>query len=404
MSTKPAPAPEGRPSASAVRAALGIAGVWTAVGLFRAADRYFSDPFQLRRLEFGVWEALAQSLLSAYIWAALTPIVVAIARRELPRRSRWAAPVGILLAASFAFPVVHAAAYQVAYPLLMGFPFVLTIQLASLGSLLPLSVPTHFVIFWAIVGATWTVTYAGLSRERELRASQLETRLVRARLETLKMQLHPHFLFNTLNSILPLVFRDGEAASRTVVRLADLLRLSLQNETSDLLPLRKEIELLHVYLEIQRTRFQDRLSVDLDVASDVGDALVPNLILQPLVENAIKHGISARPGAGRIEVRVFRENDRRLALRVLDDGPGPPVGAPAGSGTGVGLRNTRDRLDLLFGDDHDFVFRGFPGRGCEVVLSIPLAYAPPRTIRRTAAERAARIRPSGREAAVVPVP
>jgi two-component sensor histidine kinase len=393
----------GRTPGSALRAALGIAGVWTAVGLFRAADRYFSDPFQLRRLEFGAWEALAQSLLSAYIWAALTPLVVAIARRELPRRSRWAAPVGILLAASVAFPVVHEAVYQVAYPRLMGIPSVLEIQLASLASVLPLSVPTQFVIFWAIVGATWTVTYAALSRERELRASQLETRLVSARLETLKMQLHPHFLFNTLNSILPLVFRDADAASRTVVRLADLLRLSLQNETDDLLPLRKEIELLQVYLEIQRTRFQDRLFLDLDVAPDVGDALVPNLILQPLVENAIKHGIAARPGAGRIAIRVFRENDHRLALRVQDDGPGPPVGARLGEGTGVGLRNTRDRLDLLFGEDHDFAFRGSPGRGCEVVLSIPFVYAPPRTLLRAAGERAARTRRPGREAAPVPI-
>jgi len=387
---------------SALRTALGIAGVWTAVGLFRAADRYFSDPFQLRRLEFGAWEALAQSLLAAYIWAALTPLVVAIARRELPRRSRWAAPVGILLAASAAFPVIHEAVYQVTYPLLMGFPIVLPIPLASLASRLSLSAPTHFVIFWAIVGATWMVTYAALSRERELRASQLETRLVSARLATLKMQLHPHFLFNTLNSILPLVFRDGDAASRTVVRLADLLRLSLQNEASDLLPLRKELELLQVYLEIQRTRFQDRLSVELDVAPDVGDALVPNLILQPLVENAVKHGIAARPGAGRIEVRVFRENDTRLALRVQDDGPGPPLGGHLGGGPGVGLRNTRDRLELLFGENHDFVFRGAPGRGCEVALSIPLAYAPPRTLAHTPTQRAARMRRSGREAATVP--
>jgi two-component system, LytTR family, sensor kinase len=399
VSSNRIPPSGGAASRTRFRTALGIVGVWTAVGLFRAADRYFSDPFQLRRLEFGAWEALAQSLLSAYIWAALTPLVVAIARRELPRRSRWAAPVGILLAASLVIPTVHAAVYQAVYPLLMG----VTTRLSSLVSLLPLSVPTHFLIFWAIVGATWTVTYASLSREREIRASQLETRLVSARLETLKMQLHPHFLFNTLNSILPLVYRDGDAAMRTVVRLSDLLRLSLQNEANDLLPLRREIELLQVYLEIQRTRFQDRLSVALDVAPDVGDALVPNLILQPLVENTIKHGIAARPGAGHIAIRVYRESERRLALRVQDDGPGPPIGRSAGIRKGVGLRNTQDRLELLFGADHDFAFRGSPGRGCEVALSIPLAYAPPRAVPRTAAERAARVRRSGRGTAALPV-
>ena len=142
------------------------------------------------------------------------------------------------------------------------------------------------------------------------------------------MQLHPHFLFNTLNSILPLVFRDGEAASRTVVRLADLLRLSLQNETNDLIPLRQELDLLEVYLEIQKTRFQDRLTVRLDVPHELGGALVPNLILQPLVENAIKHGIAAKPGAGTVEVRVRRAGLGRLSLLVRDDGPGPARGRP----------------------------------------------------------------------------
>ena len=164
------------------------------------------------------------------------------------------------------------------------------------------------------------------------------------------MQLHPHFLFNTLNSILPLVFRDRDAASRTVVRLADLLRLSLQNEGNDLISLRKELELLQVYLEIQQTRFQDRLTVELDVAPDVGDALVPNLILQPLVENAIKHGIAARPGSGRVEVHARRGRVRapapaRPGRRARDPAKAPRRARPSG---GVGLRNTRDRLELLY--------------------------------------------------------
>jgi two-component sensor histidine kinase len=378
-----------RPTAARFRAVAWVLAAWTFVGLFRAADRYFSDPFQLHRLEFGLWEALAQCLLSACIWAAFTPIVVSIARRSLPKRTRWAVPLGRLLLASLALSAAHCAVYQVAYPLLMGVPRALSARLAALPRELPLSFPTHFVTFWAIVGATWMVTYANLSRERDLRASQLQTRLASARLEALKMQLHPHFLFNTLNSILPLVFRDRDAASRTVVRLADLLRLSLQNETSDLLPLRKEIELLQVYLEIQQTRFQDRLTVELDIAPDVSDALVPNLILQPLVENAIKHGIAARPGAGRVEVRVRRQGESRLALVVKDDGPGPPEGGRRGGGEGVGLRNTRDRLELLFADDHEFSFRGVPGRGCEVALSIPLAYAPPAAFPRPSAERGA---------------
>ena len=367
-----------RPSAAARmgRTLVWVLAAWTLVGFFRAADRYFSDPFQLRRLEFGAWEALAQCLLAAYIWAAFTPAIVWIARRCMPVREQWVGPIGFLGLASFAFPVLHCAAYQLAYPLLMGFPCVPDVQLAAVRQLLPLAFPTHFITFWGIVGTTWMLQYATLSRERELRASQLETRLTSARLEALKMQLHPHFLFNTLNSILPLVFRDGEAASRTVVRLADLLRLSLQNETNDLIPLRRELDLLEVYLEIQKTRFQDRLTVRLDVPHELGGALVPNLILQPLVENAIKHGIAAKPGAGTVEVRVRRGGLGRLSLLVRDDGPGPPEGGRRGGGEGVGLRNTRDRLELLYGDDHDFAFRGAPGLGCEVAMSIPLVAAP----------------------------
>jgi len=364
-----------------------VLAAWTLVGLFRAADRYFSDPFQLQRLEFGLWEALAQSLLASTIWAIFTPAVVWLARRCPATRARWAFPIAGLLAGGIVFPVAHCVVYQVAYPLLMGFPLVLATQFGALPHMLRVLFPTHFVTYAAIVGATWALSYGRLTRERELRASQVKTRLLSARLEALKMQLHPHFLFNTLNSILPLVFRDREAACRTVVRLADLLRMSLQNEGSDLIPLRKELELLQVYLEIQQTRFQDRLTVKLDVEPGVADALVPNLILQPLVENAIKHGIAARPGSGRIEVLARREGSERLHLLVRDDGPGPSGVAPRPNEGGVGLRNTRDRLELLYPDRHDFDFRGAPGRGCEVSLVFPLVLAPP-TARPSAARRA----------------
>ena len=354
---------------------------WTLVGFFRAADRYFSDPFQRQRLEFGLWEALAQSLLSAYIWAALTPAVVALARRSLPRRGQWLAPLSRLLFAGLALAVVHTVAFQLTYPFLMGFPCVLSVQLSAVPRLLPIVFPTHFVTYCAIVGATWILLYSTLSRERDLRASQMKTRVATARLEALKMQLHPHFLFNTLNSILPLVFRDRDAAARTVVRLGDLLRLSLQNESSDLISLRREIEVLQVYLEIQQTRFQDRLTVQLDIAPGIGEALVPNLILQPLVENAIKHGIAVKPGVGRIEVRAWRDG-ARLGLRVSDDGPGP---SGAGRLEGVGLRNTRDRLELLYGSDHSFDFQGGPGRGCQVSLSFPWMAPPPASAARAPA-------------------
>jgi hypothetical protein len=333
--------------AFSAKTAAAVLAIWTLVGLFRGADRYFSDPFHRHRLEFGLSEALAQCLLSAYLWAALTPAVVALAKRCMPSRRRWAAPTGALLVAGAAAPLFHGMAFELAYPLLMGFPCVVEKQIGALAEMLPSSYLTEFATFWAIVGATWTVTYAHLSRERAVRASQLKTRLARARLETLKSQLHPHFLFNALHSILPLVFRDADAASRTVRRLSDLLRLSLQNEAYDLLPLSREIEILSVYLEIQRTRFADRLAVSIDV-----------------------------PGAGRVEVRARRERDGRLALVVTDDGPGPSAGERP-EGGGVGLRNTRERLALLYGDDHEFAFEGAPGHGCRVRLSLPFVASDP---------------------------
>ena len=379
---------------STAKSAVAVFAIWTAVGLFRGADRYFSDPFQLRRLEFGASEAFAQCLLSAYVWAAFTPAIVAIARRCLPHRGRWAAPLGALAAAGVAFPILHGTMYQLAYPLLMGFPCVVETQISALAGELPPSLPTGLATFAAIVGATWTVSCANLSRDRELRASQLKTRLASARLEALKRQLHPHFLFNALHSILPLVFRDPDAATRTVLRLSDLLRLSLQNETRDLLPLSREIEILDVYLEIQRTRFPDRLAVVLDVPESLGDALVPTLILQPLVENAIKHGIAARPGAGRVEIRARLEGELRLSLLVGDDGPGPsPAVRPEGAGGGVGLRNTRERLELLYGADHDFSFEGAPGHGCRVRLSLPLVRGAPEPAARSAAAAVAEALP-----------
>lgn len=193
-----------------------------------------------------------------------------------------------------------------------------------------------------------------------------------ARLNALKAQLAPHFLLNALNGVLPLLVRDPEAASRSVGRLAVLLRLSFEHHASDLIRLRSELRILRLYLEIQQTRFPDRFTAKLDVPSELGEALVPNLILQPLVENAIKHGIAARPGEGSIEVRAHRRDDR-LELVVRDDGPGPPDGGRR-CDTGIGLSNTRDRLRLLYADAHAFSLRRAPFRGCEAALTIPLAF------------------------------
>jgi len=350
-----------------------VLGAWTLVGFFRAVERYTLDPTMGNRLEFGFREALAQNLVSSYIWAAFTPLVVWIARRGAIYRTGRARALLAHTAASLLFPVAHTALFFVIYPAVMGVPFRLAAQIKAVPSLLQVFFLTHFLTYWAIVGVTWAIESYRMSRERELRASQLTAQLADARLEALKMQLHPHFLFNSLNSILPLVFRDQDAAARTVVQLGDLLRFSLEREASPVIPLAEELEFLKLYLELQKTRYQDRLTVSFEIDPGVLAAEVPNLILQPLVENAIKHGVAARPGSGHVEVRGFRKGSF-LVLRVSDDGPGIPEGAEPETRGGVGLRNTRARLRHLYEGRHRFEHANRPEGGLAVTLAIPLSY------------------------------
>ena len=211
-------------------------------------------------------------------------------------------------------------------------------------------------------------------REGELRASQ-------AQLQALKMQLHPHFLFNALHSISALVHSDPDAADKMIARLGDFLRLTLDSAAAQEVPLRQEIEFLNCYLEIERIRFQDRLTTRLEVDPQVLNCRVPNLILQPIVENAIRHGVSQRAAHGHVEVRAYRAG-QCLRLEVRDNGRGlPDDGAAAvhttqsGSG-GVGLSNTRARLQQLYGGAYRFDIANAPTGGAVVTLEIPLQGSP----------------------------
>ena len=357
-----------------------VLGAWTLVGIFRAIERYTLDPTMQERLEFGFREALAQNLLAAYLWAAFTPLVIWLARRwAVFRTGEWLRLPPHLLA-SLVLPFLHCALFLAIFPWVMGIPSNLEAQLRGFPAFSQAFFLTQFLTYWGIVGVVWAVDSFRLSKERELRAAQLETQLADARLEALKMQLHPHFLFNSLNSILPLVFRDRDAAARTVVRLGDLLRLSLQADSTPLISLAEEVEFLKLYLEIQKTRFQDRLTVSLRIDADVLPARVPNLILQPLVENAIKHGVAGRPGAVRVEVMGFRDEET-LILRVRDDGVGLPEGAQPESNGGVGWRNTRGRLQHLYDGRYRFDWENVPDGGLAVTLQFPLSFAPAAGVR-----------------------
>jgi two-component system, LytTR family, sensor kinase len=209
--------------------------------------------------------------------------------------------------------------------------------------------------------------YHGRATEAARRASAFEAQLARAQFDALRAQLHPHFLFNTLNSISALLHRDADAADRMIARLGDFLRLTLENGAGAEVPLEDELRFARCYLGIQEVRFSDRLTTRFAVAPDVEKALVPHLILQPLVENAVRHGIQRLVGPGQIVIRAERI-DGTLRLEVSDNGPGP---APAGTAGGLGLANIAARLRALYGDDHSFEAGGLPDCGFRVTIDVP---------------------------------
>jgi two-component system, LytTR family, sensor kinase len=227
----------------------------------------------------------------------------------------------------------------------------------------------EMMTYWAIAGLSHAVLYYRESRDRAVRASQLETELVEARMATLQHQLQPHFLFNTLHAISALMHKDVPAADRTLMRLSDLLRMTLENLGQHEVTLKTELEFLAKYLEIEQTRFADRLVVRFDIQPEALDALLPTLLLQPLVENAIKHGISKKSGPGHIDIRARQAHDK-LWIEVRDDGLGLSDTALAALQKGIGVSTTRARLQHQFGADFRFEFHRLE-QGVAVVVAVP---------------------------------
>ena len=225
------------------------------------------------------------------------------------------------------------------------------------------------MVYAVVVGVSHAIAFYHESQERKLKSAQLETRLVEARLKTLEAELHPHFLFNTLHAISTLVHRDPEAADRMISRLSDLLRITFDRTGEPKVTLKEEIDFLQKYLDIEQTRFQDRLTVSVTVDPEGLDGEVPRMILQPLVENAIKHGIAGRNGGNQIHISAGREGDR-LWMQVRDNGGGLQVRTLKALRTGVGLSNTRARLDCLYGRHYRLEFTDKHG-GLSVLIEIP---------------------------------
>lgn len=313
------------------------------------------------------WHEVVFSGIATWLpFVVLAPGAVAMARYFPLEPGNWRRSAAWHAAASLAVCVGYATLrWAVSHiPIVDPMPLPFTWLLVSQFYL-------AFQSYWVIVAVHQAWHNYKRFRDRALRASQLEARLARAQLEVLKGQLHPHFLFNTLNAISTLVHRDPRGADEMITQLSDLLRMSLDSIGVQEVTLGQEIDFLRRYLDIQRTRFHDRLQLRINVPPALIGAIVPNQVLQPIAENAIKHGLAMRPECGRIEVTA-QQSGQWLDLSVRDDGPGihlGPEGLPLG---GIGLRNTRERLRELYGPGAVLSLSNHPDGGALVRLRLPL--------------------------------
>jgi two-component sensor histidine kinase len=304
----------------------------------------------------------------AYLWGLATPAILWWARRfrlERPHLVKHLlAHAGLLVVL---VPTIKLLYDLIVKPSSSAF---LDFAWAKLLRSVEMTFDTGTLLYCVVVGVEHALVYYHRYQNGLRRSSQLQTQLVQAQLQALKMQLHPHFLFNTLHSITALVHEDPEMAERTIARLSELLRLFLANSTIHEVPLSEELRILNLYLEIERARFEDRLRVSYDVPAELHDAMVPNLVLQPLVENSIRHGVGRRSEPGSIHIAAERYSDT-LVLRVTDNGAGfsENAGHPVQEGMGLGI--TRGRLESLYGQKHSLVLRNLPAGGVEARVTMP---------------------------------
>ena len=352
-----------------------IALIWSGVGLFDATQNVF-----VMRAEgmHHAWARLFVRLVIAWLpWALATPVVLVLGRRYPPTKFRPVSTWGIHLAACATIGLVYSA------------------WVAGLDTLLnpwlnP-SPPGQFLHFWLdkfynglladviLYGSILAISYVLDSRERLARqqteTARLNEQLSKAQLNALRRQIEPHFLFNTLNAIAGLVReKRNDAAVSMIAGLSDFLRRVVEDSNRQQVPLGEEMEFLQKYMDIQKVRFAERLEVRMDVPEELFSAQVPSLILQPMVENAVKHGIAKRAQGGAIRISAFRSNGR-LTLSVHNDGPRLPADWDK-TGSGIGISNVRTRLQGLYGDGFDLNMRNQEPGGVEVSFSVPFVAIP----------------------------
>lgn len=337
---------------------------WTAYGALHVIGSYVY--VTSTRSEDALSQALLYNFALACSWALASLPLLSVARRFGFERVKWKASLAVHAVACVA-ATAAVACFIVAWTRIFGLDDALTPLIASFAMYFQDNLP----VGPAVMALAHAVQYYGRFRERQLESARLETRLAQAQLEILRSQLEPHFLFNTLNSIAALTRRDPEAAERMTLQLSSLLRVSLDCDGAQLVPLQQELRLLQSYLDIQQTRFQDRLTVRMAIDPGSLSLLVPSIMLQPLVENAIRHGIARSAAPGRLEISASKQGES-LIIEIEDNGVGLMTGAQTSS-SGFGLRNTRARLEQLYGNRHRLRLQSGQGGGCRVTLELPAA-------------------------------
>ncbi len=312
---------------------------------------------------------LSGYLADFYLWGMLSPLIFRLARRFELRRNFPRNPL-IHIAASI---VLSGFVLSAASPLVWYLGYVNTARNPTLWILWRNNAFSAYyfhqglTIYWTTLVVAYALYYYRGVREGEAKTERLSAQLAKAQLKALKMQIHPHFLFNTLNSIAALLHKDVEAADRMIARLGDFLRLTLTGSNSQTVDFEQELEFLKCYLDIEHIRFQDRLTVELQIEPDTLKTSVPNLILQPIVENAVRHGVAKQTHPGRITISARRE-DGRLIMQVKDNGPGLVTKL---NGSGIGLSNTRARLEQFYGEDFSFQIANSNPSGVTVTIEVP---------------------------------
>jgi len=344
--------------------------LWAFVGLVLSIEVYFN--VRVSQPDVSFWELALPQYQRAALWALLAPLVLWLWGRIPLSRGHWVGGVACHLAFSFA---IMAGYYlvRIFYYMIRDRDPLSDFWLVAGRSFFGRNI-IDMVYYWAVIALGYVGQLYKRNKREEIRAAQLESRLIEAELQALKHQLHPHFLFNTMNTIAVLVREErNQEAVQLLARFSSLLRTLLDNTRVQEVTLREELDFLERYMEIQKMRFSDRLNFLVTVEPAALDARIPNLILQPLVENAVLHGLAQKADPGTVEVRG-RVTAGRLHLEVRDDGPGYVTHGREGVPEGIGLSNTRERLARTYGNQHQMVIQSEKGHG--VVVSLVLPYRP----------------------------